>query len=261
MSSVKNVIFVVLSHFCGNAATSIAELLSSPGETSATREDKKLAGRIVSLLEAHAETLSVAELDDEDDIEELARIAEDSDTDYDSGEVTGQKEQPSTSCSSPMRRIALRNDKAITMDAAHAIMAFYRSSKKGKRHFPCMKSKFRCLASQHDLNKVLKSVREGYPVDDRPQLFKVLRERLRKWSFDSFDSEITLHDEDFQKMAREIADELQIPSLKASLRWIKYFRERERIVSRKINDVTSARAQRAAQRIKEGGQMFVAEIQ
>ena len=83
-----------------------------------------------------------------------------------------------------------------------------------------MKSDFPCLTSQHDLNKVLKPVREGYPVKDRPQLFKVLCDCLRKWSFDSFESEITLHDEDFQKGAGEIPDVLQIPNFKVSLRWV-----------------------------------------
>ena len=60
-------------------------------------------------------------------------------------------------------------------------------------------------------------------------------------------------------MAQRIVNELHIPGFKAPKRWIEYFREKNRILSRKSNKVTSTQSKRTAEKTTENGR-FVSEI-
>ena len=86
----------------------------------ASREESKLARRVISLLETYAETRDDAAEFDDDEIEELVRNAEDSDEhstrdDDCSREVVDREEQQSGSRCSPTRVLAMSNRVTITI--------------------------------------------------------------------------------------------------------------------------------------------------
>ena len=260
MSSVENILSLVVTHFSSCDGVSLQEFCGRLTVRGACREDRKLAQRIIDLLKPVSDpdkNDSWPEDSDQCDNEEIVgNQLDSSDEEY---ELASDKDKLGTPAAANFM-VSFSKNVNVPVDKVREAITFYRSCEKGNRSLKCMMSHYRFIRNKHDLQILRLQERNGFSKINRSPLLKKLHEDLKENVHSAMRSGIILHDSDIQNMARKIADKLHVADFKASLSWIKQFREAERIVSRRITNVTSKRKQREEAETREKADEFVVKI-
>lgn len=182
------------------------------------------------------------ELDDEDDLH--LNIDDDSDDSDDSlNEIShGMAAISTESDASTSATVAKRSRNFVDLNHKQEVVAFWRHEQEGKsiedttRKFSSVKGRYRDVTCVQQLYKWEKQLENtGSRVD-------CLR-LIRKATFASFSSarlnNLTVHDADIKRWARDTARNLGFNTFKASDTWLRQFKLNFRIVGRKVTKFVS----------------------
>lgn len=204
---------------------------------SATRKDRALAISIIRLLEAHGEANEEVEF-----VEEVLLHLEDYDPDYESEDRGGRIRQTAVILDEPT--VSFSGGSLVSAEHVRRAARFYQSSSSGTRPLTTMTKHFRFFKTQHDVDKLQRFIEnEGTAINLENELNR-LEERLFATFVQKSEEGVALHDYNLRALALRLKQDLNLPTFKASPRWITKFKKRHGIVSRRITKFITRRTAR-----------------
>ncbi|VDK27490.1 unnamed protein product, partial [Anisakis simplex] len=189
--------------------------------SSATREEKKVAQRLVDIIARHVEG-------DELEVEEHEEVCSESEDDV----------EPSVNLDDGVvvnpDSISFSNGKVISATDVRRAIDYYRSPSDGCRPFSSMHNRFRFISNKNDMKRLREFERNEMSIVDRRNRIKALSAKLKETVIEKMGRGVILHDTDLRALAHSLNKEFRIPRFEASGGWIKKFKRANHFTSRRI---------------------------
>ncbi|CAO4375620.1 unnamed protein product [Caenorhabditis nigoni] len=234
---IENILFLISQKFP----------ITLPSDPTVSREERKLAGHFINLIEQA--------VNDELDVEEEEIVInENSDGDW-----VPEKFDPYDDVILTSHLDLKFGTKIVSRQEAQKAIDFYRSTASGSKSFKILANRFRWIKTHHHLEKLRKFEKDKDDFKEtRTNLLQLLSKRLFEIVKEKLDSGHHVHDCDIQVMARRLnRAEMKVEKFVASKHWITDWKKSHRIVSRKITKFVTRRCLKDKEVILKSAEDFV----
>ena len=145
---------------------------------------------------------------------------------------------------------------SIPLEDKIAAVKYWRSSKNKNRRFQSVKNRFRFVKNLSVLYRWERQIKDG---GDRLNKLKYIQKHVFEKFRIAREKCLNVHDDDLRQWACVKAFELKLP-FNASNTWLKNFKKKFRIVSRKITKQTTCRCVSESNNLQQSAQAFVNDI-